>query len=565
MKRYATFLLFAAILFTFLPWLGDTLFNTKGEPREAIVALSMINSGDYILPTSCGGDIPYKPPFLAWLIVICSWITGGVNEISARIPSVMATIAIAAGLYLFLRRRLADRTHGHFTAILATAVSVTAFEVYRAATACRVDMVLTACIVGSILLFNRRRVVDGVPSVSIFGIILMACAVLTKGPVGMVLPCLILGIYFLLIGDNFWRTFGVLAFSGLVSLTGYAIWFYLAFKQGGDSFIDLMWEENVGRMTGTMSYESHVNPFYYNFITIIAGMVPYTLAALMAVGLIKWKNISLRGIWRRLRNLEPVNLLSLTVIVVTLVFYTIPASKRSVYLLPLYPFLSYYVALMLIEIAARSKRMISIYSCIIGALALIASVLVVVIHAVDIKKVFTGIKGDAADYISALHSWPVSFAGWICICIACVVAFYTFRATRRCNGRHILEWGIASTFALYWVMSSTIQPAILSDKSDIRFVNVLGRYVADDEPVYQYINIDMFRYFTVGFYMNDRVVPIQGRTPRQGYVIVNEPDVEEFYKEYGEKYRLSPVYRSSRKSCDTRRKVVIFYFNSDFR
>nr|MDE6415944.1 dolichyl-phosphate-mannose--protein mannosyltransferase [Duncaniella sp.] len=62
MKKYFTCLLFAAILFTFLPWLGDTLFNTKGEPREAIVALSMINSGDYILPTSCGGDIPYKPP-----------------------------------------------------------------------------------------------------------------------------------------------------------------------------------------------------------------------------------------------------------------------------------------------------------------------------------------------------------------------------------------------------------------------------------------------------------------------------------------------------------------------
>ncbi|MDE5785451.1 MAG: hypothetical protein K2H98_02870, partial [Duncaniella sp.] len=533
MRRYATYLLFAAILFTFLPWLGDTLFNTKGEPREAIVALSMINSGDYILPTGCGGDIPYKPPFLAWLIVICSWITGGVNEISARMPSAIATIGMAAGFYLFVRRRLADRSRSRFTAVLATAVTVTAFEVYRAATACRVDMVLTACLVGAVLLFNRRRMVDGKPSVSVFGIMLMACAVLTKGPVGMVLPCLILGIYFLLMGDNFWRAFGVLAFSGIISLVGYAIWFYLAVKEGGESFVNLMWEENVGRMTGTMSYDSHVNPFYYNFITIIAGMVPYTLAALMSIALIRWKKFSLRGIWHTLRNLEPVSLLSLTAIVVTLVFYTIPASKRSVYLLPLYPFLSYYVALMLIELASRSRRMMTIYSCVMGALALIAAVLSVVINAVDIEKISDGIKGDAADYISALHSWPVSFAGWICIGIACVVSVYTFRASRRENGYKVLEWGIASTFALYWVMASTIQPAVLSNKSDIRFVNVLSRYVGEDELVYQYMNIDMLRYYTVGFYMNDRVVPLDGRSPRQGYVIVNEPDVKAFYEEYG--------------------------------
>lgn len=37
-------------------------FNTKGEPREAIVALSMLMSGDWVLPVSFGSDIPYKPP-----------------------------------------------------------------------------------------------------------------------------------------------------------------------------------------------------------------------------------------------------------------------------------------------------------------------------------------------------------------------------------------------------------------------------------------------------------------------------------------------------------------------
>lgn len=43
-----------------IPFLWITDFNTKGEPREAIVAVSMLNEGNWILPVNNGGDIsPY--------------------------------------------------------------------------------------------------------------------------------------------------------------------------------------------------------------------------------------------------------------------------------------------------------------------------------------------------------------------------------------------------------------------------------------------------------------------------------------------------------------------------
>ncbi|MDE6415651.1 MAG: hypothetical protein K2K68_01315, partial [Duncaniella sp.] len=494
-----------------------------------------------------------------------SYLSGGVNEISARMPSAIATIFMVAGFYLFLSRRYADRSRARFVAVLSTAVTVTAFEVFRAATACRVDMVLTACMVGAILLFNRRREKVGKPSVSIFGLLLMACAVLTKGPVGMLLPCLILGIYFLLRGDNFWRTFGVLAFSGLLSLAAYAAWMYLALMQGGQQFADLVWEENIGRMTGTMSYESHVNPFYYNFITIIAGMIPYTLAALMALFIVKWKGISLGKAWDTLKNLQPVSLLSLVVVVVTLIFYTIPASKRSVYLLPLYPFLSYFTALMLIVTAERSRRITSIYSGLLAFLAILAAVVTVILNAMPLQDAIVGLKPDTARYLEALGEWNISFAGWICIACACIAGFYTFRSIRSGDNDSVMGWGIASTFAIYWVMASTIQPAVLSSKSDIRFARVLQHYAADDETVYQYIDDPMLRYYTTGFYLNDRVVPIQGRSPKQGYIMINDNNMESFSREYGEKYKLSPVYTSPFKSCDTRGLTTIYYFSSDLR
>ena len=46
-----------------LPWIGLGDFSTKGEPREAVVAYTMLEHGNWILPINNGGDIPYKPPF----------------------------------------------------------------------------------------------------------------------------------------------------------------------------------------------------------------------------------------------------------------------------------------------------------------------------------------------------------------------------------------------------------------------------------------------------------------------------------------------------------------------
>lgn len=55
-----------------IPFLGLTDFNTKGEPREAVVAYTMLEHGNWILPINNGGNIPYKPPFFHWCIAFFS-------------------------------------------------------------------------------------------------------------------------------------------------------------------------------------------------------------------------------------------------------------------------------------------------------------------------------------------------------------------------------------------------------------------------------------------------------------------------------------------------------------
>ena len=123
---------FLAAVILLLPWLGETMFNSKGEPREAIVAVSMLQSGDWLLPVSHGADIPYKPPFMAWIIAAIAWLFNGgvVNEFISRLPSALAAIAMVLAGFNWTKRERGE----HF-AIIFSFVTLTCVEVFRAAVA----------------------------------------------------------------------------------------------------------------------------------------------------------------------------------------------------------------------------------------------------------------------------------------------------------------------------------------------------------------------------------------------------------------------------------------------
>ena len=233
--------------------------------------------------------------------------------------------------------RWSARLRGERFGMIMALVTLTSVEVFRAAIACRLDMVVTATIVTSIyLLFDlRERDCRHRKLKYLAVILLMSAGTLTKGPIGSLIPCMVAGVYCLLCGDGFWRTLGRLSALCLCSFILPALWFLAASRQGGEGFTALMFEENLGRMSGSMSYSSHEKPFWYNFVTLLSGMAPWTLLGVLSL-------IVARSYRRRM--LRHGGLLALLAVVLIVGFYCIPASKRSVYLLPAYPFIAYGVA-----------------------------------------------------------------------------------------------------------------------------------------------------------------------------------------------------------------------------
>ncbi len=469
-------LLLSVLALMLLPWLGDILFNSKGEPREAIVAVSILDSGNWILPTSFGHDIPYKPPFLAWLIAVLSKIFNGgeVNEYMSRLPSALALMALCWGTF-----RWAAHMRGWRFGLLAAMLLATSVEVFRAGIACRVDMVLTACSVLPIFILDRGRH-DPAPWRYVAAVLLLSCATLTKGPVGSLLPCLVLGVYMLLAGDRFWPVFGRLSAVCLLSMVIPAMWYWAAWRQGGDAFLSLAYEENILRLLGKMPYESHVNPWWYNFVTLAAGLLPWTLL-LVLVPLCLRRNLFNRQRLRdALRRLSPGGLLAITAAVVIVGFYTIPASKRSVYLLPAYPFLAYGLAAAFMRVRRRWPAMVMAWM--LACLAVAAPVAVLLY----------AIVGDGEISMLGLTTLaPTLVCG----------AWWILRRS------HPLSASVSCAASIYLLYIGAVAPMALNPRSD----RPLAESIATARPtghVYQLGNAPGHRAYTLNYYLHDRVLPV---------------------------------------------------------
>ena len=85
------FLLFALWAAIYLPGLGST--ELKGEEgRRALPGITMLETGNWVVPYVGGRPFLRKPPLVNWLIAGSIKITGARNEWAVRLPSVLAWI-----------------------------------------------------------------------------------------------------------------------------------------------------------------------------------------------------------------------------------------------------------------------------------------------------------------------------------------------------------------------------------------------------------------------------------------------------------------------------------------
>ncbi len=361
---------------------GYALFD-EDEPKNAVCGAEMYERGDWIVPTFNAELRTDKPILIYWWMHL-SFRLFGVSEFSARLGSALLATGTLLLTYFMGRKLYSESIAFQASLILATSLMFT--TVSRAVTP---DATLIFCLMlafaSYIWAVSRRRgghfsgadnaaspviatIHDLVPQSWLTAIpmfVAMGLAILAKGPIGLLLPCTIIGLFLLITSwrkeiidgqlqaatGPWWRRWllttaqimhplrilraGIamrLALGACIVLVVALPWYVVVGLQTEGAWLrGFLGDHNLGRFLEPK--ENHGGPIFYYAIVLMMGCFPWSVFLPTAV----WQ---LRG---RLRNGSQWNDSDRLVacwVGVWFIFFSLARTKLPNYVLPMYPALA---------------------------------------------------------------------------------------------------------------------------------------------------------------------------------------------------------------------------------
>jgi len=321
-------LLFILALVTFSWRIGEGPIYRTMEGREALVMQEISHSGNWILPLRNGETIPSKPPLLHWTGVAVAQLTGSVSEWSVRFPCAFFS-ALTVALTCLLGCRLSGREVG----LLAGLMLLTTPMVVEMGREAWVDPALSFFVLAVLTSFSSMYENEEWRGWRCWAFYLaLAGATLSKGPIGYILPLLVIVVY-LTVQRQLSRLRDLFFLPGVLVAIGVPlIWYLLALQQQGWAFVQKqVLQENLVRFTAGSgkripSTAFFVGPFF------MSGL-PWSLLFCFAL----WK-------FSRQAPVREKGVFPLLWWFAMLMFFSISAGKRDVYLLPSYPAMTLFTA-----------------------------------------------------------------------------------------------------------------------------------------------------------------------------------------------------------------------------
>jgi len=297
--------------------LGDFPLLSPDEGRNAEVAREMKESGAWLVPTYNGATYLDKPAFF-FKAVALSLAALGDTELAARLPSALSAFGLLLLVFAFCRR-----AYGELTAALAVAIVASTPLVMAFSRIVIFDMMLGFFVCAAILSAYWAEEQEGARRRHgyLAATLAAGCATLVKGPVGFLVPLLVMTSFHLVNGSrDAIRRFFTLPNIGLF-LAVVLPWFIgLSLACPDFPYYGIM-KESIARFT-TPEFR-RTQPFYY-YALIIAG------------GFFAWSVIlpeSMLVAWRDRRHLSRPDRLFAVWAIVVVVFFSLSQSKLPGYIL----------------------------------------------------------------------------------------------------------------------------------------------------------------------------------------------------------------------------------------
>jgi len=568
LKHPLLLVLFISMLLT-LPWITMGEFYYKGEPREATLATFIMNTGNWILPSGYADETAYKPPFMHWLIVLFSLPFGSVSIATARLPSALSLIGITLMTFAFLQKRKST-----FVACMASLFVLTSFEMHRWGLESRVDMLLAFLMSGA--LFSMFRWEEkGLKGYPLLIPVFLGGAALVKGPVGFILPCFVFGVYLLILQRySLWR---IIARNVLIAIPAgliLSIWYILAYQQEGSHFFNLVYAENIGRFLGQSRQElgikydlGHIGPFWYYIPAIVVGFVPWSFLLILSAFSIKYTNpfrqFNLKAFMQKLPSMNKVTLFSIVSVVIIILFYMIPASKRTVYIMPVYPFAAYLLVLLYKWALNIKPQLIKGLSIFILVLAMLVLALEGIFHVVDLSHLIGSLVHDAKTthdievFSQAFqHPTPVAVMTWLLL----LGAVLTFLFVLKRKSAYSTLFGMMALFICLQVfLEGSIYPEFKDSYSSRPFAEKIQAKYDLKGKTYVINDLTTFpNLYGLNFYTGNHFMNFEKELPATGFFITGSTMIDRIRTKYAGKYTFEELESSPDKYNDFNDRMVVY-------
>ncbi len=275
-------LIAAAALLLFVPGLGAVHLFDWDEINFAEIAREMVVSGDRLQPRMHFEPFHEKPPLFMWMQAAAMEVFG-IGEFASRLPN--AICGVFTLLVLFrIGEQLRGRIFGAWWAF-AYLGSILPHLYFRSGI---IDPWFNLFIFLGLhaIITLVQRAPERAPGTlnarsdryAWLAGLFLGLAVLTKGPVGVLVPVLVMGAYWVRGGFKpylLWRRLGILALAGMLTV---AVWAVVDLLRNGPQFMVAFFWRQVAMLTTEDA--GHGGFIGYHFVVLLIGCFPSSVFAL---------------------------------------------------------------------------------------------------------------------------------------------------------------------------------------------------------------------------------------------------------------------------------------------
>ncbi len=411
------------------------------EGREGVVVNAILETGNYILPLRHAEVIPSKPPLFHWATSFIVELTSKFDEFELRLTSALSALALVIYYYFFCLKYF-EKSFALFSCLIL----LTTYGFVRMAADGRVDMLFYLLSTVAILVWVKAyyQNVFEKKDLSLFPkktysiiAIFIGFSILTKGPLGAVLPLVV-------IAANLLYFQGLKGLKTLINYRWIYIliialpWYLLATfsGRGGGAFIQRqLIFENILRFVGAEGIT--IKPWWFYLQQYWIQAAPWSFVLLLLISKKAWRLFKLKILQKEnIMQFPSTNKFADFIITVStiwaltvFVFLSIAAGKRSAYLLlisvPVNIIISIYLyrLRLVLNIFAEGKEALvrKIYRCLLlvwGFVLILPGALIII----SLSGIYSILPGEKLT--SVLKALTIAIQGWDKILLLYYLSFF---------------------------------------------------------------------------------------------------------------------------------------------